>query len=153
MKFLSGTCLKRQNFGTELVVIGIQGENRTDILERYYSFYNNKATNGEFYWLNDGKFGYFFTSETNLLVGVIGAALNFLLNDNPDQYKGREHGVIKEATAMAVEAIQAIPEEMIIFHRPKFSEETESDVDQENLLELTRKTDDEILELVEEKLC
>lgn len=151
MNFLERTQLVRQNFGLDLVLIGIEGNCEQDILERYYSFYNNKATNGEFYWLNDGKFGYFFSSEKRLFNALVRAAINFLLNHGSARFKGRKHGVIREATELAKWALLQIKEDIVLYSYRQVSEKFQEELFEPEE-ELAEKSQEEILETVE-KLC
>jgi len=101
--------------------IGIEGDNETEINEKFYSFWNHGATDGEFYWMKDGKFGYFCTTEEKLKKSLVNSNLFKILNEFPDKYKGNKKGAIEEAKILAEKEYMSIEEEV-------FSSNVKSDI-------------------------
>lgn len=60
---------KKQLLGSE-VIVEISGNNRNEVVQNFWSFWNHGATNGEFCWTNDGGgdnyCGYFWTDIPRL---------------------------------------------------------------------------------------
>lgn len=92
--------------------IGIEGDNETEINEKFYSFWNHGATDGEFYWMKDGAFGYFCTTEEKLRKSLVNSNLFKILNESPNKYKKDKKGAIVEARKLAEEEYSSIKEEV-----------------------------------------
>jgi len=73
--------LTQKNCGSRLAV-GLHGDNKS-ITERFNSFWNHGATDGELHWLTDGN-AYFWTTEKDLEKAVFNAALFELWNKRPE---------------------------------------------------------------------
>lgn len=91
--------------------VGIEGENQIEILERFYSFWNHGATNGEFHWLIDNKLGYFISDDAKLKKSLVNSSLFRILNPNPNKYKNKRTGAISEAKIEAKEIYEKIDKE------------------------------------------
>lgn len=81
------TNLKKQHFGTE-VIVEISSDDRDELVQTFWSFWNHGATNGEFCWTNDGfgdKYcGYFWTDTSRLEQSCINREI-YRLSNNKDE--------------------------------------------------------------------
>ena len=75
-----------QDHGTVIAVF-IKGDTEQDVNERFWSFWNHGATQGEFHWVEGENNGYFWTTPDKLKLSLERAAFHKLLNDNPDWEK------------------------------------------------------------------
>ena len=86
--------LTQKNCGSRIAV-GLHGE-ENDILDRFNSFWNHGATNGELQWLTDGN-AYFWTTKKDLKKALVNATLFELWNKHPELEEDD-----KEAEALAI---------------------------------------------------
>lgn len=66
------------------VLIAMQSTNKNEILERYYSYYNWRATDGDLHWMNeDGPifYGYIWTTEEKLSKYLFNVCMHILAMD------------------------------------------------------------------------
>jgi hypothetical protein len=102
------TTLEYQDYSTKLIV-SIKGENRQDIIEQHWSFYNHGATNQPELWWMCSTEAYFYTTREKLLKAMITAELFRLLNaaDESDTeencFKGCKGGAMPYARVQAQE--------------------------------------------------
>ena len=89
--------------------IEIQGDSQEEITQRFYSFWNHGATDGEFHWLNEFR-GYFWTDEKRFLKSLENIFLFKLLQDMDTQgeaafvaCKGLKGGLMPRAKELAKE--------------------------------------------------
>jgi hypothetical protein len=79
--------LKKQLIGDDILV-EISGDNRNQVVQSFWSFWNSEATSGEFCWTNDGfggSFcGYFWTTIEKLKKSCCRIELNKLVGVNGD---------------------------------------------------------------------
>ena len=87
--------ITKKKCGTSTAV-GLHGDNDT-ITERFNSFWNHGATDGELHWLSDGN-AYFWTTEEKLEKAVFNATLFELWNKRPEL---EEDDKQEEAEALA----------------------------------------------------
>jgi hypothetical protein len=73
--------LTQKNCGSRIAV-GLHGDKQS-ITERFYSFWNHGATDGELHWLTEGN-AYFWTTEKDLKKAILNATLFELWNKNPE---------------------------------------------------------------------
>jgi hypothetical protein len=73
--------LTQKNCGSRLAV-GLHGDKKS-ITERFNSFWNHGATDGELHWLTNGN-AYFWTTEKDLEKAVFNATLFELWNKRPE---------------------------------------------------------------------
>jgi hypothetical protein len=73
--------LYQQNCGSKIAV-GIEG-NEKDVTDRFNSFWNHGATDGEFHWQTLTR-GYFWTTTEKLKKAIFNATLFELWNKFPD---------------------------------------------------------------------
>jgi hypothetical protein len=73
--------LYKQNCGSKIAV-GIEGDEQ-GITERFNSFWNHGATDGEFHWQTLTR-GYFWTTEEKLKKAIFNATLFELWNKYPE---------------------------------------------------------------------
>ena len=73
--------ITKKKCGTSTAV-GLHGDNDS-ITERFNSFWNHGATDGELHWLSDGN-AYFWTTEEKLEKAVFNATLFELWNKRPE---------------------------------------------------------------------
>jgi hypothetical protein len=112
MKFLEGTKITYQVLG-DVWIIGIRGDSQREIEERFFSFWNHKATNGELQWMNDDKFAYFISNERLFKNSLASAALFYILNHEPLTYKGKKGGAKAVAQNLALQAFSQMEQEHI----------------------------------------
>ena len=107
------TKLYQQNCGSRIAV-GIEG-NEQDVTERFNSFWNHGATDGEFHWQTLTR-GYFWTTTEKLKKAIVNATLFELLNKYPDKFKGckgkkngkQQRGALLAAREIAAERFNTI---------------------------------------------
>ena len=87
--------------------VEIQGDNHQEIKQRFYSFWNHGATDGEFHWFNEFR-GYFWTDEERFLKSLQNIFLFKLLQDMDNQgeaalvaCKGLKGGLMPRAKELA----------------------------------------------------
>jgi len=73
--------LYQQNCGSKIAV-GIEG-NEKDVTDRFNSFWNHGATDGEFHWQTLTR-GYFWTTAEKLKKAIFNATLFELWNKHPE---------------------------------------------------------------------
>ena len=73
--------LYQQNCGSKIAV-GIEG-NEQDVTDRFNSFWNHGATDGEFHWQTLTR-GYFWTTTEKLKKAIFNATLFELWNKHPE---------------------------------------------------------------------
>ena len=98
--------------------IEIQGDSELEINERFYSFWNPGATDGEFHWLNEFR-GYFWTDEKRFKKALENIFLFKMLNESdelreqdPEGWqhccKGVKGGFMPRAKELAKEALDTL---------------------------------------------
>ena len=100
------TEIKYSRKGTAWAV-EIQGDSHEEIQQRFYSFWNHGATDGEFHWFNEFR-GYFWTDEERFLKSLQNIFLFKLLQDMDNQgeaalaaCKGLKGGLMPRAKELA----------------------------------------------------
>ena len=73
--------LYQQNCGSKIAV-GIEGDEKS-VTERFNSFWNHGATDGEFHWQTLTR-GYFWTTTEKLKKAIFNATLFELWNQHPE---------------------------------------------------------------------
>jgi len=103
--------LYQQNCGSKIAV-GIEG-NEHDVTERFNSFWNHGATDGEFHWQTLIR-GYFWTTTEKLKKAIFNATLFEILNKYPEfEENSEEHiaeGQARDIAAHRFEAIENKPD-------------------------------------------
>ena len=98
--------------------IEIQGDSQQEITERFWSFWNHGATDGEFHWLNEFR-GYFWTDEKRFSKSLENIFLFKMLNESdelreqdPEGWahccKGLKGGFLPRAKELAKEALDSL---------------------------------------------
>ena len=98
--------------------IEIQGDSELEINERFYSFWNHGATDGEFHWLNEFR-GYFWTDEKRFKKSLENIFLFKMLNESDElreqDFEGWQHcckgikgGFMPRAKELAKEALDTL---------------------------------------------
>ena len=98
--------------------IEIQGDSELEINERFYSFWNHGATDGEFHWLNEFR-GYFWTDEKRFKKALENIFLFKMLNESDElreqDFEGWQHcckgikgGFMPRAKELAKEALDTL---------------------------------------------
>ena len=109
--------LTQKNCGTRIAV-GLHGDNKS-ITERFNSFWNHGATDGELHWLTDGN-AYFWTTEKDLKKAVFNATLFELWNKRPeleeDDKQAEAEAIAKRITTDRLAKIENNPK-LISFTR------------------------------------
>ena len=77
-----------QSLGTASYV-GMESNDKKEIIEQYYSFWNHGATGGKLHWMSD-TFAYISTSLENLEDYFHNSSYHLLLNNYPDTWEGKE---------------------------------------------------------------
>ena len=104
----TNTKLEYQDFGTKIIV-AITGE-RDDVEADHWGFFNVNATDAGLHHFGEARIHWltpstaqFYTTRERLLAGMELRALNKLLNESPDGYKGTKGGALADAKLMAQE--------------------------------------------------
>ena len=82
--------LNKQNGGSKIAV-GIEGDEKS-VTERFNSFWNHGATDGEFHWQTLTR-GYFWTTTETLKKAIFNATLFELWNKYPELEESDNEGV------------------------------------------------------------
>ena len=82
--------LTKQKRGNILRVY-IEGYDKEELRQRYYSFYNHGATEEDLTWQTASS-AHFPTSEKRLKKSLVNSSLFRILNESPDRFKGKEAG-------------------------------------------------------------
>ena len=82
--------LYKQNCGSKIAV-GIEGDEKS-VTERFNSFWNHGATDGEFHWQTLTR-GYFWTTTEKLKKAIFNATLFELWNKYPELEESNNEGV------------------------------------------------------------
>jgi len=82
--------LYKQSCGSKIAV-GIEG-NEQNVTERFNSFWNHGATDGEFHWQTLTR-GYFWTTEEKLKKAIYNATLFEILNKYPEFEENNEEHI------------------------------------------------------------
>ena len=102
--------LTQKNCGTRIAV-GLHGDTQS-ITERFNSFWNHGATDGELHWLTDGN-AYFWTTEKDLKKAVFNATLFELWNKRPeleeDDKQAESEAIAKRITTDRLAKIENNP--------------------------------------------
>jgi len=104
----TNTKLEYQDFGTKIIV-AITGE-RDDVEADHWGFFNVNATDAGLHHFGEARIHWltpstaqFYTTRERLLAGMELRALNKLLNESADGYKGTKGGALADAKQMAQE--------------------------------------------------
>ena len=98
--------LYKQSCGSKIAV-GIEG-NEHDVTERFNSFWNHGATDGEFHWQTLVR-GYFWTTNEKLKKAIFNATLFEILNKYPEfEENNEEHIAEGQARDIAAHRFEAI---------------------------------------------
>ena len=110
--------LYKQNCGSQ-VAVGIEGDEQ-GVTERFNSFWNHGATDGEFHWQTLAR-GYFWTTSEKLKKAIFNATLFEILNKYPEfEENNEEHiaeGQARDIAAHRFEAIENMPD-LVSFEIP-----------------------------------
>lgn len=98
-----------QNCGSSCLVF-IKGDNKLEVEQRFYSFWNWKATNGELDWFSDTH-AKFWSSKERMLKYFENICLMELIDNHPNDFKGKKAGAMPEARRRALERFEALEEE------------------------------------------
>jgi hypothetical protein len=90
-----------QNCGNNWVVF-LDGDNQTEIEQKYYSLWNWQATSGRLDWLND-KGAKIWTSKERMFRYFKNICLNELIDSG--EFKGKKGGALSRAKEMATEKL------------------------------------------------
>lgn len=95
-----------QREGEEKVAVGIRGDDKTEIINHYWGFWNWKATSGEdLIWANEQVkpyLGYFWTSQKRLRNALVHISFNEIFNEgNLLLFKGKKGGIMPFAKEWA----------------------------------------------------
>lgn len=97
------------------ILVGIESENKQEIEQQYYSFWNHGATGGKLHWMCD-TFAYITTHEKELEQYFLNSSLHLILNKFPDAYKGFEGGAMPHAKSLAKRRLEELKENHEAFH-------------------------------------
>ena len=104
----TNTKLEYQDFGTKIIV-AITGE-RDDVEADHWGFFNVNATDAGLHHFGEARIHWltpstaqFYTTRERLLAGMELRALNKLLNESAEGYKGTKGGALADAKQMAQE--------------------------------------------------
>jgi len=104
----TNTKLEYQDFGTKIIV-AITGA-RDDVEADHWGFFNVNATDAGLHHFGEARIHWltlttaqFYTTRERLLTGMELRALNKLLNESADDYKGTKGGALADAKQMAQE--------------------------------------------------
>jgi hypothetical protein len=89
------------------VAVFIDGLEKIDIKERYYSFWNHQATNGSLHWVYPYR-AYFWSEPRLLKAAVIQIVLCEIINKYDCKYKGVKYGPMPLARKIADRAMRNI---------------------------------------------
>jgi hypothetical protein len=102
-----------QPLGT-VSLVGIESNDRQEILEQYYSLWNHGATGGKLHWMSD-NFAYVTSSEESLERYFLNSSFHLLLNKYPDKYKGVKGGVMGDVKKLATRRLAELKENSEVF--------------------------------------
>ena len=104
----TNTKLEYQDFGTKIIV-AITGA-RDDVEADHWGFFNVNATDAGLHHFGEARIHWltpstaqFYTTRERLLAGMELRALNKLLNESAEGYKGTKGGALADAKQMAQE--------------------------------------------------
>tara|TARA_R100000664_G_C2708506_1_gene106150 strand:+ start:114 stop:599 length:486 start_codon:yes stop_codon:yes gene_type:complete len=97
--------------GEEKVAVGIRGDDKTEIINHYWGFWNWKATSGEdLIWANEQVkpyLGYFWTSKAKLKNSLVEMSANMMIREgNLSIFKGEKGGIMPFAREYAEERMK-----------------------------------------------
>tara|TARA_B100000214_G_C23474136_1_gene404081 strand:- start:111 stop:536 length:426 start_codon:yes stop_codon:yes gene_type:complete len=95
-----------QSDGENKVAVGIRGDDKKEIINHYWGFWNWKATSGDdLIWSNENVkpyLGYFWTTKTKLKNSLVEMSANMIINEgNLIMYKGTKGGIMPFAREYA----------------------------------------------------
>ena len=102
-----------QPLGT-VSLVGIESNNKQEIIEQYYSLWNHGATGGKLHWMMD-SFAYITSNEEALKKYFLNSSFHLLLNKYPDKYKGVQGGVMGDARKLATRRLAELKENSEVF--------------------------------------
>ncbi len=114
------TRLLLQDCGSRIAV-GITGDTETEITDRFNSFFNHQATDGDFHWITEGVCGYFWTDQFRFMRALVVAALYEIINKDTTKYKKQKGGALPEAWRIAEERRAAVVPYGFLSQRPLYS--------------------------------
>lgn len=100
------TKMTYQDFGNNWIVF-INGDNKTEIEQQYYSLWNWKATSGELDWLSDDC-AKIWTTRAKMVRYFRNICLNELIDTRVIEFKGKKGGAFPEAKEMAKERVNKL---------------------------------------------
>lgn len=97
--------------GEEKIAVGIRGDDKTEIINHYWGFWNWKATSGEdLIWTNEQVkpyLGYFWTSKAKLKNSLVEMSANIMIKEgNLSIFKGKKGGIMPFAREYAEERMK-----------------------------------------------
>ena len=102
-----------QPLGT-VSLVGIESNDRQEVLEQYYSLWNHGATGGKLHWMSD-VFAYITSNEQALERYFLNSSFHLLLNKYPDKYKGVKGGVMNDVKKLAARRFAELKENSEVF--------------------------------------
>ena len=106
------TNITHQNLGSSWAVF-IYGDNREEIEQRFFSFWNWNATSGELEWLTEGR-AKFWTSKERMRKYFENVSLMELADSRPNDFKGKPQGALPEARRLALEKLKSLTHENVL---------------------------------------
>ena len=102
-----------QPLGT-VSLVGMQSNNRQEIIEQYYSLWNHEATGGKLHWMCP-TFAYVTSNEEALEKYFVNSSFHLLLNKYPEKYKGVKGGVMADARKLGARRLAELKENSEVF--------------------------------------
>ena len=124
-----------QKEGTNWAV-GIVGDTKREVERRYFYFWNNKATDGELFWLKDEAapfVAYFWTDKDRLKESLKNASLLEAMQAGfGDDFKGKKGGLMPFAKDIAESKFLEIKTETFIDRTKRYNFYTLGSIKAEN---------------------
>lgn len=97
------------------IAVWIGGDSEEEIEQRFWSFWNHGATQGELTWNHDRTGAHFWVTSNRHGTGfeklhraMVNICLFKILNENPDAGKGEKGGALPEARKQAQEWLESL---------------------------------------------
>ena len=103
--------------------VGLVGDTRLEVIERYFSFWNHKGTNGELYWLKDEAkpfVAYFWSDEKRIKDSIKSATLLEAMNCMGKEFKGVKGGFMPFVNDMVEIKLSELTPETFLDHTARY---------------------------------
>ena len=103
--------------------VGLVGDTKREVIERYFSFWNHHGTSGELYWLKDEAkpfVAYFWSDEKRIRDSIKSVTLLEAMNCMGKEFKGVKGGFMPFVNDMVEIKLSELTPETFLDHTARY---------------------------------